>query len=365
MSGDLQCPVDWPFGGGSCMPHPSTSHTATAAQLKASQQTMLTASGVSRFYTRLDIAWRTLWNRVVKVARMGGEATPEGRLAKEFLSRCEADGITLEELREPESVRAYRVGGSGSYMQRQQNLGALAPFVGSMPAQGRQAFFEEWTSATAGGDKVDAFFPVDVDEPGEGDWEARVENRLANSGAPPLFTPNQVHDLHLRGHLQALMAGLQSVEQGAPAEGVYSFGQIMLPHTGQHLQAFAQDPTVKDRVKAYAEQIKLLTQQYTQLPQLIQEQAAQREQQAQLAAVQQGTDPKVQIAAAQAQARTQIKAQTAAASTQLKAMQVQQDMALKAAQAQLDATLKAGKAGQDAAIKAAQAAQRGTESASK
>jgi hypothetical protein len=328
--------------------------TATGVQAKMSQQTMLTASGVSRFYNRLDVAWTTLFHRMVGAAEMGGD-DPETQLAKDFVKECKEGNVTVKDLKGAKCVKAYRVGGSGSAMQRQQNLGALGSLVGAMPASGRQRYFEEYTSATAGPDKIEEFFPVDQDEPGEGDWEARIENTIANSGAPPMLTPNQEHEAHLKGHMQALVAGLQSVEQGADPNTVLAFGQIMLPHCGQTLQAFAQDPTVQAKAKAFGEQLKLIEQQYSTLPQAIEAQQEQAAQQQQLQAVQSGQDPKIQIAAAQAQARTELKAQSMAASTQMKAAQVAQDMQLKAAQAGLDAQIKAGKAVQDVAIKGAKA----------
>jgi hypothetical protein len=299
--------------------------SATQAQLDFQQQTVISSSGVARFYRRLDTAWDTLYKRVLKAAKDPAEGE-DSEMAKEFIQRCKDDDVTLEELKDVDSVKAYRVGGGGSEFQRQLNLEGMVPLAGAMPARGRQNFFEDYTASKAGPDKVDAYFPVDVDEPGEAEWEASVENVQASAGAAPLFTPNQQHEGHVKVHMQVLVSGLQSLQQGADPSTVYAFGQVMIPHVSQHLQAWALDPTAKDKVKAATKQLAVLKQEYDGLLQAVQQQQADAQTAAQAQAVQQGQDPDTQLKAAKAQAQLQLKGQKQQAEMTMSAAEHLQQM---------------------------------------
>lgn len=329
--------------------------TATEAQMKFQQQTTITASGVNRFYNRLDTAWDTLYRRVLKASKDPSDGE-DSKLAKQFVSYCEDEGVTFKELEAVMSVNSYRVGGGGSSFQRQQNLFGLSPVAGAMPARGKQRFFEDLTSATAGPDKVDEYFPVDVDEPGEAEWEANVENVQANAGSPPLFTPNQSHEGHVKVHIQALMAGLQGVQQGAAPEGVYAFGQMVIPHTGQHLQAWSLDPTAKEKVKAAGQQLSLLSSQYQELVQVIRQRQEAAAKQQEAAAIAAGQDPDIQLKSAKAQAQIGLKAQKQEADLGLAAQRQQAEMAMDATQRLHDMRLKEAESQQKQRLDAAKAA---------
>jgi len=293
--------------------------TAMEARMKFSQRTMLTASGVSRYYIAQDTAYDTMFSRLLNHLDVGASLGHQSNVADEFIENCKDDDLKLDDLKDYKLVRSYRVSGGGSNMEQQQALGSLVGLSGAMPATGRTKYFQDFIASTAGPDKVDEFFPTDFDELGEPQWEATVENNLANNGSVPMLTGGQNHDGHLQVHLQGLAEGIASVQQGADPSIVMSFGTIMLPHSERTLQMFAQDQTAKAKVKAYGDQLKVLSQQYGQLGQLIQQQRQQQADAQRAQAIQQGMDPKLQLQAAEKQARTQLKAGQTSANLQMSA----------------------------------------------
>jgi len=76
--------------------------SATQAQLDFQQQTVISSSGVARFYRRLDTAWDTLYERVLKAAKDPAEGE-DSEMAKEFIQRCRDDDVTLDELKDVDS----------------------------------------------------------------------------------------------------------------------------------------------------------------------------------------------------------------------------------------------------------------------
>lgn len=318
--------------------------TAQEARLKYAQRTQLTVSGITRFYGALDTAYETVYNRLLKNLGNSQRASHHGKIADEFLQNCEDEGLTMKELKDYRIVKAYRVSGGGSNAEQQAALGQLAGIAGAMPSTGRRHFFNEITAATAGPDKVSEFWPVDIDEPGEAQWEASVENNQALAGTKPLLTGGQIHEDHLTVHIQALAEGISSVEQGADPASVLAFGAIMLPHSQATLERLAEDKTASGKVKAFKQQLGLLQQNYAKLPQLVKQQREAQQDQARAQAIQQGMDPKLQLQAAEKQARSQMKAAQAAADQRRSEESHQQEMRQKAEQFQLDQAIKAREA---------------------
>lgn len=300
--------------------------TAAEARMKYQQRAVLSASGISRFYTSLDMAYPSMFDRCIRTYEIKPDSGYHYEVAKDFIDACKEEGVTLKELKDYICVKAYRVSGGGSNMEQQAALGMLSPLAGAMPTAGRYKFFDELTASTVGPDKVDEFWPKDIDEPGEPQWEATVENQLAMGGSQPMLTGGQVHELHLGIHIQALAQGLSSVEQGADAASVMAFGAIMLPHAEQTLGALSTDPTAREKVNAFKQQLAVVKQGYGRLQQVVAEQRQQQQDMARAQAVQQGLDPKLRLQAAEKQARTQLKAQQQAANMQMSQAKHMQEM---------------------------------------
>lgn len=301
--------------------------TATQVAARQGAQTQLTASGVKRFYGSLDKVLETMFRRTLRVLDDPAEHE-EKRAAKEFVAACKARGVTLAMLKEHYPTKAYRVVGAGGAMAKQSALWTLFPIAGGMPSSGKQAYLDQLVSAVAGPTQVREFFPLDGDTPDMGDWEANVENTQANQGSPPIFTPNQDHLSHLQGHLQALTAGLQAVEQGADPNGVYAFCAIMISHTAQHLAAAENDPTAKQHLPQLKQALKTVEQNAQRLVPMIQQMQEQQALQQQAQQVQAGMDPKVQLQAAKAQAQMQLKGQKQQADLALAATRQENEMTM-------------------------------------
>lgn len=58
---------------------------------------------------------------------------------------------------------------------------------------------------------------------------------MRDDGAEPTITEGQDNRVHIKSHIGAMVAGLQSVQQGGDPVSVLTFIPVALAHTGKHL----------------------------------------------------------------------------------------------------------------------------------
>lgn len=216
--------------------------TATAANLRFQQGTILTSSAVNRFYTQGDRWVAEVWRRAT--ADLPDLDTPGIKAARLFQQRCKNRGVPLNVLRKrPYSINLTRAMGNGSPLARQQSIASMTPLVGEMGPRGRRAYYQMYTAAFAGNKAVDKLWPqADIlGLPDTNTWMAEQENEYMHQGAEPTITDGQDNRVHARSHLAAVQAGLQAMQQGADPSLVLSFVPVALQHSSKHVAALPKD----------------------------------------------------------------------------------------------------------------------------
>lgn len=310
--------------------------TAEEVKLNYQTQATLSNSAITRFYYDLDRIYAEVYRRVCMES---GSSEEWAKMAKDFRKRCKDRGVSIEDLKKVEYVRAYRTVGNGSVYMRQEALNAVFSIVPMLPEIGKQRFIEDVIASNMNQGQVDRYLPREAREnqPDQNHWEAQMENVAFKVGAPVSITPEQNAVIHSQVHLQAATQAAQSITQGANPVEVVAFLDRVGSHVATHLQSFANDPSRADAFKALQgqwKQIAALTDSlHKQLEQQAQQQAqAQAEQQAAQAeaqAVAQGMDPKMQIEEMKAKHSMALKEQQVQHNLKLKEVKTQHDLVLK------------------------------------
>lgn len=296
--------------------------TATAASLRYQNATILGQSAVNRFYDSGDGWIAEVWRRAVLAHP---ESSRSGiKAAREFQECCREKGIPMDVLRKkPYELRLTRAIGNGSPIARQQALAGITPMLPEMGPRGRRKLFQLTTSAYGGYRLVEQLWPaLDLMEaPDTNVWMAEQENGyMRDDGAEPTITDGQDNRVHIKSHLGAMIAGLQSIQQGGDPVHVLTFIPVALQHTGKHLNHLP-----KEEQRGWLEQMNKIGQAYQELSaQYQQAQAQQAEQQKQ--GQQLAFDQQLELA--RLQGEMSIKQQKNAAQMQQRAERHQQDAML-------------------------------------
>lgn len=291
--------------------------TATAAQLRFAQATVLTTSAVNRFYQQLDRFYQEVFRRATMPIPKG--VTDTGMVsAREFQDRCREKGVSKEQLSNC-IVRAMRAIGNGSPAMRQQNVAAVAEIAPSFGQRGFRNWMQDYVAAFGGQPKVDLYLPKEDEAnlPSEQDREAMQENAVIKIGSPVLVIENDNHPVHLGRHFEAAFAALAAVQEGAPPEDAFAFVQGVVPHIQEHLQQTKRE----DIRKVFEQQLKELVTMFREVQGAVQEQQQAMEQQ-------QRVMSELELRNVETQAKLQERAVKTQAGLQDKAMKTQQNMAL-------------------------------------
>lgn len=297
--------------------------TATAAQLRFTQGTVLTNSAVNRFHSQLDRAYSEMYRRIVKAG---------DKEAVLFRKWTKERGIPNESLSKTRAVRSFRNVGNGSVYLRQTGLNNLLPLFPEMPEPGKQNFLADAVAANAGQQKVELYLPREArtNTPTRHTWEAQIENDSLKNGSPAQWTPEQDDIVHLQTHAAAVDQALKSVEQGGDPAAVAVFAQATISHcVSAHIKSL-NDKGRKKQVAEWLEKLKPLGEAAQQLAEAVRKQA---QQQQQLRQQQQEQLTEQQLAAQESQAKLQLKATEKGQGMQLKQAQAEQKMGITAATA--------------------------------
>lgn len=218
--------------------------TATQVELSAAKETALSNGQIDNYYNFLDEVYTETFRRMQR------STDP---IAKRFRDRCEAAGVPTEALEKMEYVRANRLSGYGSPQMRIMQLDASKGIVPMLNEQGKQAWLNEYISATQGPDKVNQWNPP-MQEVTQDDGLIVLENSALQDGIKPLLTSGQSDVNHLEGHLNyadeflAPLAQAMEAGQNDPAalQEAFTFVQVLGPHAEEHLARIANNPMAQE-----------------------------------------------------------------------------------------------------------------------
>ncbi len=301
--------------------------TAEEVRLQYQTAAILGNSAVNRFYDDVDPLYAEMYRRATDP-----KTTDEA--AKKLQKECSDAGLTRKQLRDGVQVRSYRQMGNGSIFLRQQSVVQSMGFVPMLNEAGRQNWLDDAISVTASHATVARWNPKSTPAPSvERDtWDAMVENDNIKDSAPVQWTSYQNNVVHAQVHLAAGVEGVSSLQQGGEPTAVLAFLMGILQHTGQHLQALANDKMRKPATDALTQQFQQLGQITKELQAQIQEAAKQQQQgaqqMAQAQAIQQGNDPQTALKTAEVQHKMGLQEAKTKQAMMLKGAKAQQDMAI-------------------------------------
>lgn len=293
--------------------------SATAANIRFSQATVLTNSAVNRFYVQLDKFYEECYRRAT--LDLPDMADAGVKSAKEFQKRCRDRGLSKKQIqdRQPGAIRAMRTIGNGSPIMRQQTVAAVGGLVPFLGPRGLRNWKVAFASAWGGQQLVEQLLP-DEDEqqkPTRDDYDATGENADFQTGAPALLMEEQDHEVHAKVHLTAGVAAIQAAGQGADPANALTFLNTMMPHVAEHIGRVPRE-NVKQQLEQH---FKMLQQEQQKLLQIAKKQQAE-------AQAQQGQPNEIQLKMMEAQAKLQIDKQKADQDAALKERELQHEIQL-------------------------------------
>jgi len=255
--------------------------TATEVQQRASEQARLGKTQLSRYFNQLDWLYQEKYRRAVNASQ---RKLPGGESALEFQARCAARGVTKDDLKRVRTIKATRIVGQGSEFMRQASLEFLmASVMGGLPETGRSNLVSDVIASRAGRAMVDRYYPRG-DLPTTPDDQlaiAMLQIAAARQGIGPVLTDTQNHALFAGTFLKVAMDAVQSIQQGANPAEILKFLETIGPGIAQHINEMSKDPTRKDLVQAFTQQMNELGKVVDQMRKAMAQQAQQQAQQAQ------------------------------------------------------------------------------------
>lgn len=316
-----------------------------ATQLRYAQSAVLQNSAVNRFQTSSDWFYAENYRRAtLDLSELRESEDPGIKSAIAFQKRCKDRGVSAEQLRKVDCVRAVRVIGNGSPGMRQQLTAEIAQFlpVLGLGQRGIKNLGQMIISARGGQDMVDRLMPPEdeADLPSEQDREAMQENGMVKIGSPVIRIENDNDLVHLRRHFEAGFAALQAVEQGGDPNESAAFIQGILPHIGEHIQNMRNPNEQKEAIKAAQQLEQGLGQLLSAIEAATPDPRAQQQAMSEIELRQVETQAKIQDRNTKTAAGIQDKAVKTQFGMESQAAKARQDMAIKDAQSAQDIILK-------------------------
>lgn len=239
-------------------------------QLSVQKESVLGDHDASRYLKQLDRFHRETFRRLLAMGKKlyasrknvaPGEKetalTPSEKGALKFYRSCVETDKIPEQILEFENfcrVKATRLVGNGSSQMRTIIGEKLVGMASAADERGRRYAYRNYASAIGGETVADAMFPA-YDTPQVVDSHqslAMLENNfLRIPGGKVMVDPAQDHVTHFQSHFGDLAEHAQQVEAGqADPHALLVHLNQAGPHTHEHLQQIAGDPTRKEQVKA-------------------------------------------------------------------------------------------------------------------
>lgn len=255
--------------------------TATEANFRVTEQAKLGKTQLARYYEQLDYVYKVRYLRACDASMPAGVKLYAE--CKEFRERCKKRGVPLEAMKKIESVKATRTIGQGSAMLRLQTLSGMLQLLATLPEGGRTNLLRDFIAASAGQVLVDRYYPSAEIQKLPSDHVAFAMEQVAGMkvGVPPVVTDSQEHVTYIATFLKAAFEAVHSLEQGAQPEDVAHFIELDGAAIQAHIAQIEKDPSRKELVKGFKEQLKQLSQIHDKLLQQIKKNQQQRQQQMQ------------------------------------------------------------------------------------
>ena len=297
-------------------PEAKDRETATSYMMRSQDSAQITKGTHGLYGSHLCLFYARMFKMVVKASKRGG-SEPQYAMAREFMHRCERDGVPREAFDHIEEVVEVVSTGAGSAASRLQSLMLLMNTVYPNTTDDRKInILRDLTAVAITGAKVDRYAPslTDNDTADSDDSIVTLENNDLTEGQNATVTDRQNHVRHSQGHLQSAGAIIQAVQQGQIDHGK-ALASLMAhgAHITAHVQRIQQNPTLKAEVEPIQKALGQIVNITNQL-----QQQAQAEQDSNQPSPQQQLSEDGQIGMAKVQQDAQLKREKAAADAKLK-----------------------------------------------
>jgi len=302
--------------------------TAFEVAANVNQQSVLTKTGIQRYYEQLDNWYEERFRRAL-TGKLNSQSETS-KAARIFRQKLAAQGIP-DNIFAACTIRATRTIGQGSHFLRTQTLQSLlGSIAGSLPEGGRVNLMDDFIASTAGFSMVDRYNPRNrmATTLKDHEWDATQENGSMRVGNEVILTDTQNDVAHAGVHMTSVAEGLASLQQGGNPDEILVYAMAALQHTGLHLARLQNDPLRQNEFQQLAQRFEILQQQMQELGGLVENFQAMQQDQQQAQQVQQGMDPKVQIKQAEAQQKMAIQQQRAQNEMELSRMRTDHQMRL-------------------------------------
>jgi hypothetical protein len=213
---------------------------------RAETRGSLSASSMNLFYQPWQRLHRESFRRLQNKDYRDDQ--PGGKERAEFLRRCRERGVTLADIQAVQDVEIVRSVGAGSPSLRRMMLDDLLQFLGALDEVGRNNLLRDKIAQNVGYSQVDRYLPrIQQKRPVIDERLAELENADLRMGVQIKISISDVHAVHAGIHLLGMQETLQELQaqQVDPPRALQHF-QVAIPHTEEHLAAFAEDQTRAD-----------------------------------------------------------------------------------------------------------------------
>jgi len=308
-------------------PEAKDRETATSFAMRSQDAAQITKGTHGLYGSHLCLFYEKMFGMVVRASKRSGDA-PQNKMAREFMRRCERDGVPKAAFDHVEEIIECLSTGAGSAAARIRGLQIMMEAVMPFTTDDRKInILRDLTSAVMSGAKVDRYAPsLEDNDTADGDDSIiTLENNDMAQGQPATVTDRNNHVRHAQGHLAAA-AGIyqalqeEQMEPEAALAALMGFGQ----HITSHLERLVQNPTLKKEADALKKELGQLANVTNQLSQQVEAMNDSTQPSPEQQLSEQG-----QIGLAKVDQDAQLKQRKAVSDAQLKRSKAQADAALK------------------------------------
>jgi hypothetical protein len=305
--------------------------SATEVKAQMMNESALSSAAMALFYSPYDRLMREMYRRAVS-----GELSDKddgGKLAKEFIERCRIDGISIDELRNFQSVRAVRSIGNGSPAMREQAANRLLELSSGFDEVGKRNALRIVVAATegVGYQSVDAFVPRDEPRQTIDHQIANMENTLFKLGQPATVTGEQNHVAHLSAHFPFIQSIIEAIKaQQLPPEQALTMLRPSVENATEHVLRLSENALRQIEAGEMRKRLQNVSAFVNQLDQQVTEQMLKAQREAEGQAGEQ-PDPKQMFELQKAQLKVQEQTERSRANREMhdqKMEQIRANMAL-------------------------------------
>lgn len=225
--------------------------TARQVAEESSRDARVEKAAVSHRYNQYEFLYREMFRRAVRLGlKEKGSLTYDGDTeARTFVQRCLDREVPRELLADHEhrlSIFATRAIGMGSIGIRMDITNQLMGIRGVLDTEGQNVVTRDYIAARVGQRNVGRYskpYNRDMIPSSEHSFVA-LENNDLLLGQAVVVGNDQLHKIHVIGHVQAVTPIMQAVLQGQIQEPEKMFQQVQVTgqHIGEHANTMAQDP---------------------------------------------------------------------------------------------------------------------------